>query len=1215
MKNLKIKMLLLISAILVLMLSGICYADATIGCAFGVHSWKKMQEHPGGGLKTWEECKNCGTKKGEPTYDPTHRLIPSYKYVDSEKHRLIWTCTQGDYTKEAKKYYHGGWVDEGATYYVNNQHHTTKKCGSCEYTKLVLETCTLPDTTPYTANASQHWKSGKCTGCKTTVTINKADHTYKNGECSVCGYKQASSNSELLEGDCAHKKAKDPVYEKVNINEHQKVYKCTACDKILEKISDPEDHVVKKAWQYRTNSKGERSHYKMGKCEICGATAVYGPKATPCTYDANGKCTVCKGTKPSSTTTCTHKIIESTMTYESNDEEHWQIGKCSNCGKTLNSTDKYGAKKHAWTGKSDWKSNSTTHWKENECSICGFVKRDVDNGKHTVPVVTTWSWEYTSKGECMHYMVGTCTVCNRKNCYVGTPELCKYDNNNICTICGKAKQKASSLKLGNSAPAMCVGQSVSCYNLTNCSAKSGVTWTVIDDKQVVTRTGDAALLGKKAGTFKLSATKDGDTATCTVTVFANHLVPGSYGYNETTHWISGKCSRCGASVSKGNPEKHTFPAGTPFTSTSTGHYQKGTCSVCNKSGRSEETKHTFIEAQLKYNETEHWYTGNCTVCGKYYSEFGKEAHKYGESGSKCKTCKYDYDLSHNYPTKIEFAENLKKVLCFNSTISCSSFEFTCEPANADTSSITYASSNTSVFSIMGGTLKCHSKGTANLIVTTVNGVHAKWKITVTDHEFKDGKCVYCSATESDENVVNPITGKTICSETKCSKLVDVPAGIKSEKITWASSNPSVLVVTSDGKATPTDKYCGQATVMAKVDGKTVASAIVNVHVIVGDPLYRYDRSSHYHKAVCKECKKELRIFGTEEAHIYVSGSTNCKECGYDRGTQSNVPTEIRFKRTAALLCVEHCDLKAKIECAMVAVPEILPDVAAKDSLTWSSSDNSIFAIENGYVVAKQKGKAVLTAKTSNGLTATCDIEVVDHETAIDMELNYNGKYHWRYGICGNSLGDIYNTDEIEHDFVKGVCKCGKKGGGENNPSHFVDIKKNDWYEESVDYVTEKGLMNGVGNDLFSPNSSMTRAMVVTVLYRMSGSDFTGKANFSDVGENEYYAVPVAWASENGIVTGYPDGTFAPNAEVTREQLVVILYRYANYLDKDTGKENHSNLESFSDYLDISDYSKDALSWGLDEGIISGTSKTTLSPKGNASRAQVATMLMRFDDEK
>lgn len=1091
MKNLKIKMLLLISAILVLMLSSTCFA-------WCIHDYVTKSVHTNVGLVTWEECKKCQNKpESKKKCDSSHVLYDYYAYSDlnegTHSRQKHTKCKKDDYDEPVGKVVVQAHTWNKSSYIVNAYtHREEKKCLDCNYElKFENTSHTLPETAEYTNNTSKHWQSGKCVCGKKIDKYRLGSHDTKgtNGACSVCGYKQASiaSTADKCPGSSSgsHMWESGYTYEKIDDKQHNKNMTCQMCG-------------------YK-NSVKENHSIKNGEC--------------PCGY----------------------KVTTST--------------KCSNG--------------HDWkSGFTYEKYNATYHFEIKTCKKCNYNDKSVFK-KHT------------------------------------------YENGE-CSACG---YKQGSISFGNSAPAMCVGQSVSCYNLTNCSAKSGVTWTVIDDKQVVTRTGDAALLGKKAGTFKLSATKDGDTATCTITVFANHLVPGSYGSNETTHWISGKCSRCGASVSKGNPEKHTFPAGTPFLSTLTGHYQKGTCSVCNKSGRSEETKHTFIEAQLKYNETEHWYTGNCTVCGKYYSEFGKAAHEYGESGSKCKYCEYDDDRIHNYPTKIEFAKNLKKVLCFNSTESCSKFEFTCEPANVDTSSITYASSNTSVFSIMGGTLKCHSKGTANLIVTAVNGVHAEWKITVTDHEFKNGKCVYCSATESDENIVNPITGKTICSETKCPKLVDVPAGIKSEKITWASSNPSVLVVTSDGKATPTDKYCGQATVMAKVDGKTVASAIVNVHVIVGDPLYRYDRSSHYHKAVCKECKKELRIFGTEEAHIYVSGSTNCKECGYDRGTQSNVPTEIRFKRTAALLCVEHCNLEAKIECAMVAVPEILPDVAAKDSLTWTSSDNSIFAIENGYVVAKQKGKAVLTAKTSNGLTATCDIEVVDHETAIDMELNYNGKYHWRYGICGNSLGDIYNTDEIEHDFVKGVCKCGKKGGGENNPSHFVDIKKNDWYEESVDYVTEKGLMNGVGNDLFSPNSSMTRAMVVTVLYRMSGSDFTGKANFSDVGENEYYAVPVAWASENGIVTGYPDGTFAPNAEVTREQLVVILYRYANYLDKDTGKENHSNLESFSDFLDISDYSKDALSWGLDEGIISGTSKTTLAPKGNASRAQVATMLMRFDDKK
>lgn len=1033
---------------------------------------------------------------------------------------------------------------------------------------------------------------------KTTVSTHEKDGLHTSEYCPDCydTWNEKVDKSHVLQ---LKYHDKDATY-------HIERNECNSCNYVG--IGSYAKHVWTASKEY---SKDSTNHWQTATC-VCERKLDKYKSESHDTKGANGACSVCgyRSVTPTANycpgSSSGKHMWESGYTYEKIDaKQHNKNRICQMCGYKNNIE----IENHTF----EYEPVANNGHRET-CKLCG---KNLPSESHKYGIT------YSDKSEAWHDVKRTCSVC--RYTYT-TIEAHTYKNGNTCTApgCGHVKNSQTSTPsdpkdakslFGKTYFAMCVGQLASCYDLTSCSTNSGVTWTIGDSSIATTIAGSGTtLLALKEGTTKLTGTKGKETATCTITVFANHLVPGSYGSNETTHWISGKCSRCGASVSKGNPEKHTFPAGTPFTSTSTGHYQRGTCSVCNKPGRSEEMPHTFLSEQMNYDENKHWYAGNCTVCGKYYSEFGKAAHEY--SGSKCKYCEYDYDRIHNYPTEIKIFLTQKK-MCFNSTFSCKSIiEIESTPKDAKIGNVTYASSNTSVFSTRGGYLKCHSKGTADLIVTTVNGVSDRCTITVTDdHEYKDGKCIYCEAPESDVTVVNPTTVKTICSETKCSELVEIPAVIEAGKITWASSNPSVLVVTSDGKATPTDKYCGQATVMAKVDGITVASAVVNVHVFEGDPLYRYDRSSHYHKAVCKECKKELRIFNTEEAHIYVSGSTQCKECGYDRGTQSNVPTEIRFKRTAALLCVEHCDLKAKIECAMVAVPEILPDVAAKDSLTWTSSDNSIFAIENGYVVAKQKGKAVLTAKTSNGLTATCDIEVVDHETAIDMELNYNGKYHWRYGICGNSLGDIYNTDEIEHDFVKGVCKCGKKGGGENNPSHFVDIKKNDWYEESVDYVTEKGLMNGVGNDLFSPNSSMTRAMVVTVLYRMSGSDFTGKANFSDVGENEYYAVPVAWASENGIVTGYPDGTFAPNAEVTREQLVVILYRYANYLDKDTGKENHSNLESFSDYLDISDYSKDALSWGLDEGIISGTSKTTLSPKGNASRAQVATMLMRFDDEK
>lgn len=118
----------------------------------------------------------------------------------------------------------------------------------------------------------------------------------------------------------------------------------------------------------------------------------------------------------------------------------------------------------------------------------------------------------------------------------------------------------------------------------------------------------------------------------------------------------------------------------------------------------------------------------------------------------------------------------------------------------------------------------------------------------------------------------------------------------------------------------------------------------------------------------------------------------------------------------------------------------------------------------------------------------------------------------------------------------------------------------------------------------------------------------------DINESEYYSSAVAWAAENEIVNGIGDNKFAPNAEITREQLIVILYRYAKVMKVDVSVAENTNILSYDDFNQIAEYSISAFKWGCGEGIISGRTATTLSPKGNATRAEVATMLMRFIED-
>lgn len=176
---------------------------------------------------------------------------------------------------------------------------------------------------------------------------------------------------------------------------------------------------------------------------------------------------------------------------------------------------------------------------------------------------------------------------------------------------------------------------------------------------------------------------------------------------------------------------------------------------------------------------------------------------------------------------------------------------------------------------------------------------------------------------------------------------------------------------------------------------------------------------------------------------------------------------------------------------------------------------------------------------------------------------------------------------------------------------FNDVSANDWFASAVDYVTGKGMMNGTGDNTFSPKANTTRGMVVTVLYRLENQPSTSAASFTDVASGAYYANAVAWANANGIVSGYGSGKFGPNDKVTREQLAAILYRYAQYKKYDVSVGEDTNILSYNDAQSISSYAIPAIQWACGAGVVTGKSGSKLDSKGNATRAEVAAMLMRF----
>ena len=176
--------------------------------------------------------------------------------------------------------------------------------------------------------------------------------------------------------------------------------------------------------------------------------------------------------------------------------------------------------------------------------------------------------------------------------------------------------------------------------------------------------------------------------------------------------------------------------------------------------------------------------------------------------------------------------------------------------------------------------------------------------------------------------------------------------------------------------------------------------------------------------------------------------------------------------------------------------------------------------------------------------------------------------------------------------------------------HLKDVDENAWYHEYVDYVIENGLMYGIADDRFGPDVTTSRAMIVTILYRLEGSPAVSGANpFDDVEEGSWYADAVAWAEANEIVEGYGNRQFGPTDPITREQMAAIMFRYSKFKGYDTSKT--ADLSVFTDNTTVSDWAVPAMKWAVAEGLIAGRTTTTLVPRGNATRAEAAAILMRY----
>ena len=306
-------------------------------------------------------------------------------------------------------------------------------------------------------------------------------------------------------------------------------------------------------------------------------------------------------------------------------------------------------------------------------------------------------------------------------------------------------------------------------------------------------------------------------------------------------------------------------------------------------------------------------------------------------------------------------------------------------------------------------------------------------------------------------------------------------------------------------------------------------------------------------------------------------------------------------------------------------------------LTADSTINALHLEKGGSIVDKDgktvnivaNGKTVVDGDSDLTLTVT---DSYDNEVSTDEDNTLSGTVIDRSDFdvtfetnttFGSNAGAEKNTDITIQEATGGDDTEGgnQTPGGQppalpkddGNNWSFTDVGNDYWAYEDIKQAVYSGLLAGTATNTFSPETSLTRGMLVTILERLQGDDekASGTSSFSDVKADAYYADAVAWAKENNLIAGYTDGTFKPNKAITREEFMTILFRYALTKQYDTGIENTEGLMSYSDEASVSDYSEEAMLWAVDHQYLRGTAANTLSPQGAITRAQATAILMRF----
>lgn len=382
--------------------------------------------------------------------------------------------------------------------------------------------------------------------------------------------------------------------------------------------------------------------------------------------------------------------------------------------------------------------------------------------------------------------------------------------------------------------------------------------------------------------------------------------------------------------------------------------------------------------------------------------------------------------------------------------------------------------------------------------------------------------------------------------------------------------------------------------------------------------------------------ENITVSGAGGATVTITANFTVKQYSSGGGTPTKTPSQQAVDKIESAKDGSTVEIKLSTGSTKLD-KEVFEELAGRDVTLEISLSNGVTWTVNGQDIPENADLTDLDMGVSLN-TSTIPVNLINSVTGeagtVQLTLKHNGEFGFKMmltapvGVKNSGLwANLYHYDEDAGKMVYQAAALVDEDGNVALPfdhasqyalvldskSHdlpFTDLAADAWYTDAVAYVYRHDLMAGYGENLFGPDDHLSRAQLCQILYNKEGRPaVTGSSAFTDVADGAWYADAVTWAAENGIVGGYGGGLFGPEDNITREQLAAILYRYAQTKGYDTA--SGADLSAYGDASDVSSWAIPAMQWACGTGVIMGVTESTLLPQGSATRAQVATMLMRF----